>query len=174
MLDHVKLCDHCMCICMARLNNQATEPVFRITQNHNVLLTNISGQIHPDPVEQFYQLKLQEQHQVTQQLLQQQQQQQQPMTQTPPTQYGIPLLQNQLPQHLPAQLQPVQQQQKQQHLLQMQQMAQHHFLHPPHFIAQIHPQFVVPVMQPNFAQHGDNTTPQQVQQQPVKQQSFPY
>jgi hypothetical protein len=55
----------------------------------------------------------------------------------------------------------------------MQQMSQHHFSHPPHFIAQIHPQFVVPVVQPNFAQHGDNTTPQQVPQQPVKQQSVP-
>ncbi len=76
MLDHVKLCDHCMYICMARLNKQATEPVSSIAQNHNVLLTNISGQIHPDPVEQFYPLKLQEQHQATQQLLQQQQQQQ--------------------------------------------------------------------------------------------------
>ena len=110
MLDHVKLCDHGMFICMARLNKQATEPVFSIAQNHNVLLTNISGQIHPDHVEQFYQLKLQEQPQATQQLLQQQQQQQQPMPQTPPTQYGLPLPQNQLPQHLPAQLQPVQQQ----------------------------------------------------------------
>ena len=170
MLDHVKLCDHCMYICMARLNKQATEPVFSIAQNHNVFLTNISGQIHPDPVEQFYPLKLQEQHQATQQLLQQQQQQQQPMPQFPTTQYGIPLPQNQLPQHIPAQLQPVQQQPKQQHFPQM---SQHHFSHLPHFIAQIHLQFVVPFVQPNFAQHGDNTAPQQVPQQPVKQQSVP-
>jgi hypothetical protein len=83
-----------MYICMTRLNKQATEPIFSIARNHNVLLTNISGQIHPDHVEQFYLLKLQEQPQATQQLLQQQQQQQQPMPQTPPTQYGLPLPQN--------------------------------------------------------------------------------
>jgi hypothetical protein len=43
MLDHVKRCDHCMYICMARLNKQATEPVFSIAQNHSVPLTDISG-----------------------------------------------------------------------------------------------------------------------------------
>jgi len=74
MLDHVKRCDHCMYICMARLNKRATEPVFSIAQNHSVLLTDISGRIHPDPVEQFYQLKLQEQQRAHQQLLHQQQQ----------------------------------------------------------------------------------------------------
>jgi hypothetical protein len=58
MLDHVKLCGHCMYICMARLNKRAVGPVFGIAQNHNVLLTDISGRIHPDPVEQFDQLKL--------------------------------------------------------------------------------------------------------------------
>ena len=110
ILDHLKLCDHCMYICMTRLNKQATEPIFSIARNHNVLLTHISGQIHPDHVEQFYLLKLQEQPQATQQLLQQQQQQEQPMPQTPPTQYELLLPQNQLPQHLPAQLQTVQQQ----------------------------------------------------------------
>ncbi len=63
MLDHVKRCDHCMYICMAHLNKRATEPVFSIAQNHSVPLTDISGRIHPNPVEQFYQLKLQEQQQ---------------------------------------------------------------------------------------------------------------
>ncbi len=58
---------------MARLNKRATEPVFSIAQNHSVPLTDISGRIHPDPVEQFYQLKLQEQQQAHQQLLHQQQ-----------------------------------------------------------------------------------------------------
>jgi hypothetical protein len=43
MLDHVKRCDHCMYICMARLNKRATEPVFSIAQNHSVPLTDISG-----------------------------------------------------------------------------------------------------------------------------------
>jgi hypothetical protein len=56
MLDHDKLCNYCMYICMAKLNKRLAEPVFGIAQNHNVLLTDISGQIHPDPVKQFYQL----------------------------------------------------------------------------------------------------------------------
>ena len=168
MLDHVKLCDHCMYICMARLNKRVTEPVFSIAQNQNVLLTDISGRIHPDPVKQFYQLKLQEQQQATQKLLQQQQQQQQqqPMQQ-------MPTVQNQFLQQLPAQQQPVQQQQMQQHLPLMQQMVPHHFWHLHHFIVQIHPQFVVPVMQPVYAQSCNNTTSHQVPQQPVKQHTVP-
>jgi len=148
MLDHVKLCDHCIYICMAWLNKRATEPVFSIAQNHNVLQSDISGRIHPDPVKPKSQISL--------------------------IQHGTLLPQNELPQQLPAQPQPVQQQlQMQQHFSQMQQMAQHHFMHPPHFIAQIHLQFVVPVAQLIFAHHGDNTTPQQVPQQPAKQQSVP-
>jgi hypothetical protein len=163
MLDHVKWCDHCMYICMTWLNKQATEPVFSIAQNHSVLLTDISGRIHPDPVEQFYQLKLQEQHQAHQQLLQQQQQ---PMPQTPSNTQGIPLPKNQLLQQS-AQLQLVQQHQVvQQHFPSMQQMAPHHFPHQPHFIAQIHLQFVVPLSQPIYLQHSNGTTPH-VLQQPV-------
>jgi hypothetical protein len=155
---------------MARLNKQATEPVCSIAQNHNVSVTDISGRIHPDPVKQFYQLKLQEKHQDTQQLLQQQQQQ--PMPQTPPIPHVIPLPQNQLPQ--PAQPQPVQQHKiVQKHFPPMHQMLQHHFPHQSHFIAQIHLQLVVPIAQPIFLQHGDNVTPQQLPQQPAKQQSVP-
>jgi hypothetical protein len=74
-----------------------------------------------------------------------------------------------LPQQLPAQPQPVQQQQMQKHLPQMQQMVPHHFWHPRHFIAQIHPQVVVPVAQLVYTQNCNNTTSNQVPQQPVKQ-----
>ena len=70
MLDNVKLCNHCMYIYMASLNKRAAEPVFVIAQNNNVFLTDISGWIHPDQVEQFYQLKLQEQHFATKIFLQ--------------------------------------------------------------------------------------------------------
>ncbi len=131
MLDHVKHCNHCMCICMARLNKRATEPVFSIAQNHSILLIDISGRIHPDPVEQFYQLKLQEQQQAHQQLLHQQQ----PMPQTPSNIQGTLQPQNQSL-HLPVQPQHIQQHQVvQQHFLPMQQMVQHHFPQQAQFIA---------------------------------------
>jgi hypothetical protein len=54
----------------------------------------------------------------------------------------------------------------QQHFLPMQQMAPHHFTHQPQFIAQIHPQFVVPLPQPIFPSNGNGTTPH-VPPQPV-------
>jgi hypothetical protein len=166
MLDHVKRCDHCMYICMARLNKRATEPVFSIAQNHSVPLTDISGRIHPDPVEQFYQLKLQEQHQAHQQLLHQQQ----PLPQLPSDNQGTSQPLNQSLQ-MPVQQQHVQQHQVvQQHFPPMQQMAQHHFSHQPNFIAQIHPHFVVPLPQPIFPQTGHGTTPHVPQQQVVAEQ----
>jgi hypothetical protein len=58
MLGLDKLCDHYMYICMAILNKRTVEPVFGISQEHNELLTDISGWIHPDPVEQYYLSKL--------------------------------------------------------------------------------------------------------------------
>jgi hypothetical protein len=162
MLDHVKRCDHCMYICMARLNKQATEPVCSIAQNHSVPLTDISGRIHPNLVKQFYQLKLQEQQQAHQQLLHHQQQ----LPQLPPNSPGISQPQNHLLQ-TPVQPQHVQQHQMvQQHFLPMQQMATHHFTHQPQFIAQIHPQYVVPHPQPIFPLNGNRTTPH-VPPQPV-------
>jgi len=162
MLDHVKRCDHCMYICMARLNKRATEPVFSIAQNHSVLLTDISGRIHPDPVEQFYQLKLQEQQRAHQQLLHQQQQTPQLTSNVQgtlqPQNYSLQTTVQ--PQHVQ------QHQVVQQHFLPMQQMAQHHFPHQPQFIVQIHPQFVVPIPQPIFPQTGNGATPH-VPPQPV-------
>jgi hypothetical protein len=166
MLDHVKRCDHCMYICMARLNKRATEPVFSIAQNHSDPLMDISGWIHHDPVKQFYDLKLKEQHQAHQQLLQQQQ----PMPQLPSNTQGIPLPHNQSLQQ-PVQTQPVQQHQVvQQHFPPMQQMAQHHFPHQPHFIAQIHPQFVVPLAQPIYPQPNNGTSPHVLTQPVVAEQ----
>jgi len=166
MLDHVKRCDHCMYICMARLNKRATEPVFSIAQNHSVPLTDISGRIHPDPVEQFYQLKLQEQHQAHQQLLHQQQ----PLPQLPSDNQGTSQPLNQSLQ-MPVQQQHVQHHHVvQQHFPPMQQMAQHHFPHQPNFIAQIHPHFVVPLAQPIFPQTGHGTPPHVPQQQVVAEQ----
>jgi hypothetical protein len=54
----------------------------------------------------------------------------------------------------------------QQHFLPIQQMAPHHFTHHPQYIAQIHPQFVVPLPQPIFPSNGNGTTPH-VPPQPV-------
>jgi hypothetical protein len=135
MLDPVKRCDHCMYICMACLNKRASEPVFSIAQNHSVPLTDISGRIHPDPVEQFYQLKLQEQQQAHQQLLQQQQQ----MPQPPSSTQGTSQPQNHSVQTTVQPHHVQQHQVVQQHFPLMQQMAQHHFPHQPQFIVQIHP-----------------------------------
>jgi hypothetical protein len=162
MLDHVKCCDHCMYICMAHLNKRATVPV---TQNHSVPLSDISGRIHPDPVKQFYQLKLQEQQHAHQQLLHQQQQMPQPPSNTqgtlqPQNQSLQPTVQ---PQHIQ------QHQVVQQHFLPMQQMAQHHFSHQPQYIAQTHPQFVVLLPQLIFPQTGNGTTPVVVEQQQQQQ-----
>jgi hypothetical protein len=145
MLDHVKRCNHCMYICMACLNKQATEPVLSITQNHSIPLTDIIGRIYPDPVEQFHQLKLQEQHQAHQQLLQQHQ--------FAPITQGTSLPPNQTL-HQAAQPHTVQQQQYVvPHFHPLQQMAQHHFLQQPHFIAQIHPQFLVTKQRKNQNSH---------------------
>jgi hypothetical protein len=152
-----------MYICMARLNKQATEPVFSIAQNHSVPLTDISGGIHPDPVEQFYQLKLQEQQQAHQQLLHQQQ----PLPQLTPNSQGISQPSNQSLQTSVQQQHVQQHQVVQQHFPPMQQMVQHHFPHHPNFIAQIHPQFVVPLPQPIFPQTGHGTAPHVPQQQQV-------
>ncbi len=55
-------------------------------------------------------------------------------------------------------------------LPQMQQMVLHHFLQQHKFIVQIHPQFVVPVAQPVYAQSHDKSISHplpQVHQQPV-------
>jgi hypothetical protein len=165
MLDHVKRCDYCMYICMARLNKRATEPVFSIAQNHSLLLIDISGRIHPDPVQQFYQLKLQEQQHAHQQLLHQQQQMSQPSfdiqgTSQPQNQLLLPTVQPQnVQQHQVAQ----------QHFPPMQQMAQYHFMHQPQFIAPIHPQFVVQI----FPHNSNGTTPHVPPQPTVVNQQQP-
>jgi hypothetical protein len=193
MLDHVKRCDHCMYICMARLNKRATEPVFSIAQNHSISLIDISGRIHPDPAEQFYHLKLQEQQHAHQQLLQQQQQMSQPSsdiqsTSQPQSQLLSPSVkqqhaqQHQIAQQFP---QPVQQHHAQQHQVEqqhqvvqqhfppMQHMAQHHFLHQSQLIAPIHPHFIVPIATPFFSNGTLHAPPQPtVVEQQQQQQHF--
>ncbi len=148
---------------MAHLKKRATEPVYSIAENHSIPLTDISTQIHPNPVKQFYHLRLQEKHQAHQQLLQQQQ----TMPQNPLNIYGIPLPQKQMLQQSPHP-QPMQQHHiVQQNFQPMQQMVQHPFPHQPHFIAKIHPQFVIPLTQPIFLQQCKNITLQHIPQQPA-------
>ena len=80
--------------------------------------------------------------------------------QTAPNTQGTSLPPNQTL-HQAAKPHPVQQQQYVvQHFHPMQQMVQHHFPQQPHFIAQFHPQFVVP-------QQRENQNSQHAMQQPV-------
>jgi hypothetical protein len=88
------------------------------------------------------------------------------MPQVPSNIQGTLQPQNQSLQH-PVQPQHVQQHQVvRQHFPPMQQMAQHHFPQEPHFIAQIHPQFVTPLPQLIYPQTGNGIAPH-IPQQPV-------